>query len=84
MDFLKWWWWHVLDEDRREDVLAWLFVFAIIAFMVLLVGIHFWFYPLVFCADLFLGITVSWGWAFWYFSKHHKVYQEKDEEEEES
>ena len=84
MDFLKWWWWHVLDSERRGDVFAFLSVIGIVITVMLFVYLHSWFYPWIYCMDLFLVITVPSGLALWYFSRQHKAWQERDEGGEDS
>ena len=79
MDFLKWWWWQVLDQDTREEIMIWLTVIAIVATVVVFVGLHMLFYPWMFCIDFFLAATVF----VWYFSRQHKTWQELEEEDEE-
>ena len=84
MDFLRWWWWHVLDADTREGIFMLSSVLAIVAFAFFLVITHMWFYPWIFCVDLFLLVTVPLGYGCWYFPRQYKSYQEQDEEAEES
>jgi len=83
MDFLRWWWWQVLSEDTRESIFVFLSVTGIVAAVVFIVYAHMWFYPWIFCVDLFLWMAVSLGYGCWYFPRQYKSYQERDEEEEE-
>ena len=82
MDFFKWWWWHVLDEDRRGDIFASLSVAGIVIAIVFLGMAHRWFYPWMLCLDLFLVITVPGGWLYWYFTRQHKTYQKREEDDQ--
>lgn len=79
MDFLKWWWWHVLDNDNREAILFALWVVGTVVVVIFFIFSHGLFWPWMLCIDWF-WIMVA---LFWYFSKQHKAYQEKEGEEDE-